>query len=188
MKNRIENKYINVNKSSTLKIIASEHFFENVYSRKISVGIVRTVMGIMAQKSFPKDSITQAEKFILSDGYDAILVSRISADKIMLINAFKSKSIKEQDGVTAIKVPLSNMIIKPSKHFVERFYKREVDLDLISAVDKQIYSSSIGQPYVVSDGTNTVIATKISHTSILLNTCYISGEMDWDDFLDKKIA
>jgi len=186
-KRRIENKYIDVIKKTSISVIASPYFFENAHKRRVSLGLVKFVFGIMAQRSYVKESGEGTEsKLIITDGFDAILVARISRDEIMLINAFRFDSIKN-NSIEIVKVKMPNMIIAASRHFEQRYNKRKIDLALIATVDKQVNTSPINQPFVISDGESTLVAVKKSHTTITLQTCYKNGEIDWDDFLDKKL-
>lgn len=186
---KIQDLYIDINNKSNIRLVGTEYLMENTRNRKISLGVLKYALREMSQKTYPKElDNVPAEKFYLTDGYDAFLVARTSRNEVRVYNALKHKYIDPCSKIEIIKVPQSNLLIVPSEHFVSRSKDRAVNLDIISAIDKQLSTSKIGQPYVVSDGLSTIVAVKINYTSILLQTCYLNGQIDWDDFLDKKIS
>ena len=84
--------------------------------------------------------------------------------------------------------PTCVMRMDKNNHFFERWVQRRFELSLLVPLYEELRRSMPGDRVSVSDGEFKLMGRKASGMLLVAETGVILGEIDWDEYLDKKFV
>ncbi|HIQ26983.1 MAG TPA: hypothetical protein EYH42_00605 [Sulfurovum sp.] len=77
--------------------------------------------------------------------------------------------------------------IDHQKHFIKRYKERNFDLSLVAHFIGKVVQAKLGQRVKMISQNDIVIGTRTTAHRAMLISGMVRGEIDWDDYVDKKI-
>jgi len=128
----------------------------------------------------------------ISDGKNVIVGKRVEEYKAILTGGYTLPSIltKEQleaQGYSYTPHRKIRVGIDHNHHFIERYKKRGFDLGLAAIFISKIAQTKLGQRVKIISEDDIMIGTRTTMNNSMLITGMKRGEIDWEDYVDKKM-
>jgi len=119
-----------------------------------------------------------------------IVLKKDTTKKSIEVVNVKYHSMSEKDMKTngIMFLPQSHILYLDRKnHFLKRLLQREFDLTLIVDAYKELKKVMPGDFVSVSNSNTKIMGKKLTGSTVVLSTGFVVGEINWDEYLDKKM-
>jgi hypothetical protein len=117
------------------------------------------------------------------DGKHYVKAKRASSRELSLLDCGYYSALEER---TAQKCKYRYVTLQATRHAKLRHEKRAFDLSPIKLLYGYLSQAKCNQHVLVNDGETVMVAVRSRDNGAKLITGYLSGDIDWDDYLDKK--
>ena len=132
------------------------------------------------------------EEIKISDGKSVIIGKRTAQNKAILTGGYSLNYIYPKEWVEGKKMIYAphyevRVGIDHQKHFIKRYKERNFDLSLVAHFIGKVAQAKLGQRVKMISQNDIVIGIRTTAHRAMLITGMLRGEIDWDDYVDKKI-
>jgi hypothetical protein len=170
-------------KQREMKLIISKKVWKFFLSSKLTYELIPAAYFEMLK--LPLESATFCDRNTL------IILKKSKENKSIEVvkaqyNDLNEKEIKQEGFIF---LPQSHILYLDRKnHFLKRLFQRNFDLTLIVDAYRELKKVMPGDLVSISDGNTKIIGKKLTGSSIVLSTGIVIGEINWDEYLDKKFV
>lgn len=136
--------------------------------------------------------LKEDQEIKISDGKNVIVGNRIEEKKAILTRGYTLPLILTKEQLEAkgyiytphrkIRVGIDHKL-----HFIERYQKRGFDLGLAAIFISKIAQTKLGQRVKIISEDDIMIGTRTTMNNSMLITGMRRGEIDWEDYVDRKM-
>ena len=136
--------------------------------------------------------LKEEQEIKISDGKNVIVGRRIEEKKAILTGGYTLPFILTKEQLEAqdysytphrkIRVGIDHKL-----HFIERYQKRGFDLGLAAIFISKIAQTKLGQRVKIISENDIMIGTRTTRNNSMFITGMKRGEIDWEDYVDRKM-
>jgi hypothetical protein len=167
-----------------IKLIATKRFWRDFLEKEFELELIPSIYCTLLRSR-------ETEKKIFTNGHTCMAAQYLSDEKKILLlygrqGKYISREEAEKRGEIWINAPHA-LVIDKRRHFLKRYFERKFDLTLIVALYRELKKRMPRDRISVSDGIYKLSGHKKTGLLIELNTGIKIGEIDWEDYVDKKL-
>jgi len=169
-----------------VKLFAKESFWKDWERHYFDLSLIK----VFYQRA---PQLSEDQEITICDGKSVIVGKRTAEDQAILIKGYRFKGIYSKEWVEKkgfIYVPQyqTKVVLDHKKHFLKRYKERGFDLRLIAYFISAAAQAKLGQRIKVISDNDILIGTRTTAHKAMLISGMVRGEIDWDDYVDRKIA
>ena len=168
-----------------VKLYAKDSFWDAWLKHHFDLSLIKTFYTQVPQ-------LSANEEIKISDGKSVIVGKRTALNKAMLtggytLNHIYPKQWVEGKGIIYTPHYEVRIGIDHQKHFIQRYKERNFDLSLVSHFIGKVAQAKLGQRVKMISQNDILIGTRTTAHHAMLISGMVRGEMDWNDYVDKKM-
>jgi len=165
---------------------AEESFWDDWIKHHFDLSLIRIFYAHSPNLSY-------GEEITICDGKSVITGKRISKDQAILSRGYKLKYVYSQKWVEKrgylytlqYEVCIS---IDHKSHFIKRYQQRGFNLGLAVRFIGKVAQAQLGQKVKMIGDEDIIIGTRTTAHAAMLISGMVRGEMNWDEYVDKKMV
>lgn len=171
---------------SPVKLFAKESFWKDWERHYFDLSLIKAFYHQAPQ-------LSENQEVTICDGKNVIVGKRIAEDQAVLIKGYVLKRIYskewvEKKGFIYAYQYVTKVALDHRRHFLKRYKERNFDLRLVAHFITAVAQAKLGQKVKVVSEDDVLIGTRMSVHKAMLITGMVKGEIDWDDYVDKKMV
>lgn len=169
-----------------VRLGAEESFWDDWVKHHFDLSLIRSFYDQTPNLSY-------GEEITICDGKSVIVGKRISKDQAVLSKGYKFKYIYSKKWVEMkgfLYTPQYEVYtaIDHKAHFIKRYQKRGFNLGLVAQFIGKVAQAQLGQKVKMISDEDIIIGTRTTVHAAMLISGMVRGEMDWNEYIDKKMA
>ncbi|HIE58965.1 MAG TPA: hypothetical protein EYP82_03305 [Hydrogenothermaceae bacterium] len=169
-----------------IRLDAEESFWDDWMKHHFDLSLIRIFYN-------HAPNLTCHEEIKIYDGKSVIIGKRISQDQAVLLKGYKLKYVYSQKWVEKrgdMYTPQYEVYISidHKSHFIKRYQQRGFDLGLVAQFIGKVAQAQLGQKVKMIGDEDIIIGTRTTAHAAMLISGMVRGEMDWDEYVDKKMV